>query len=289
MRSSAAPVHVDLSTPLSDVTFVVIDLETTGTVPGQSHIIEVGAAKYRGGGCLGTFQTLVNPGCPVPTFVVVLTGITEALLVPAEPIEEVLPALLEFVGDAVLVGHNLGFDTSFLDAALAAAGRPTLGQVRMDTLALARRLLGGEVPDRRLSTLAGFFRTATEPTHRALDDALATGEVFHALLDRAAGLGVLTLGDLLAQAREPWLRRHARVAQIYAYLKLTTAQRLRRLLSGAGRCRLDGRSEAPLRPLRRHRSHRRRGTDHDAPPTDQRALAGVGARRGGGRRGAHPA
>jgi DNA polymerase III subunit epsilon len=220
MRPSAAPPESDLGAPLSDVTFVVIDLETTGTTPGQSQIIEVGAARYRGGECLGTFQTLVNPGCPVPTFVVVLTGITEALLLRAEPIEDVLPALLEFVGDSVLVGHNLGFDTSFLDAALAAAGRPALGQVRVDTLALARRLLAGEVPDRRLSTLAGFFRTATEPTHRALDDALATGEVFHALLHRAAGLGVLTLGDLLAHTCEPqfpghsWARRAPRRASV---------------------------------------------------------------------------
>jgi DNA polymerase-3 subunit epsilon len=223
MRSPAAPPESALGTPLSEVTFVAIDLETTGTTPGQNHIIEIGAARYRGGECLGTFQTLVNPGCPVPTFVVVLTGITEALLLPAAPIGEVLPALLEFVGDAVLVGHNLGFDTSFLDAALAATGRPALGQLRVDTLALARRLLAGEVPDRRLCTLAGFFRTGTEPTHRALDDALATAEVFHGLVDRAAGLGALTLGDLvaLARPREPWLHRHVRIRRVYAYLRLT--------------------------------------------------------------------
>src|SRR6266540_1279821 len=109
-----------LDTPLSDVTFVVIDLETTGTVPGESRIIEVAAAKYRGGECLGTFQTLVNPGCGVPPFIVALTGITEALVVPAPSIDEVLPTLLEFIGGAVLVGHNLRFDTAFLDADLIA-------------------------------------------------------------------------------------------------------------------------------------------------------------------------
>jgi DNA polymerase-3 subunit epsilon len=190
-------------TPLSDVTFVVLDLETTGTVPGQSRILEVAAAKYRGGECLGTFQTLVNPGCGVPPFIVALTGITEALVVPAPTIDEVLPTLLEFIGGAVLVGHNLRFDTSFLDADLIARGWPRLANARVDTLTLARRLIRDEVPDCRLATLAARFRTAVRPTHRALDDVLATAEVLHGLFERAAGFGVLALDDLLGMPSNP--------------------------------------------------------------------------------------
>ena len=192
-----------LDTPLSDVTFVVLDLETTGTVPGQSRIIEVAAAKFRGGECLGTFQTLVNPGCGLPPFIVALTGITEALVVPAPTIDEVLPTLLEFIGGAVLVGHNLRFDTSFLDADLIARGRPRLANARVDTLTLARRLIRDEVPDCRLATLAARFRTVVRPTHRALDDVLATAEVLHALFERAAGYGVLALDDLLGLPSSP--------------------------------------------------------------------------------------
>ena len=192
-----------LDSPLSDVTFVVIDLETTGTVPGQSRILEVAAAKFRGGECLGTFQTLVNPGCGVPPFIVALTGITEALVVPAPPIDEVLPTLLEFIGGAVLVGHNLRFDTSFLDADLLASGRPRLANARVDTLTLARRLIRDEVPDCRLATLAARFRTEVRPTHRALDDVLATAEVLHGLFERAAGFGVLALDDLLGLPASP--------------------------------------------------------------------------------------
>jgi len=192
-----------LDTPLSDVTFVVVDLETTGTVPGESRIIEVAAAKYRGGECLGTFQTLVNPGCGLPPFIVALTGITEALVVPAPTIDEVLPTLLEFIGGAVLVGHNLRFDTAFLDADLLARGRPRLANARVDTLTLARRLVRDEVADCRLATLAARFRTATVPTHRALDDVLATAEVLHALFERAAGFGVLALDDLLSLPSSP--------------------------------------------------------------------------------------
>jgi DNA polymerase-3 subunit epsilon len=181
----------------------VIDLETTGTVPGESRILEVAAAKYRGGECLGTFQTLVNPGCGLPPFIVALTGITEALVVPAPAIDEVLPSLLEFIGGSVLVGHNLRFDTSFLDADLIARGRPRLANARVDTLTLARRLVRDEVPDCRLSTLAARFRTVVRPTHRALDDVLATAEVLHALFERAAGFGVLALDDLLALPSSP--------------------------------------------------------------------------------------
>src|SRR4051794_9286672 len=193
----------DPATPLSEVTFVVIDLETTGTVPGQSRIIEVAAAKYRGGECLGTFQTLVNPGCGLPPFIVALTGITEAVVVPAPAIDEVLPSLLEFVAGAVLVGHTLRFDPSFLDADLVARGRPRLSNPRVDTLTLARRLVRDEVPDCRLATLAARFHTVTRPTHRALDDVLATAEVLHALFERAAGFGVLALDDLLALPSSP--------------------------------------------------------------------------------------
>jgi DNA polymerase-3 subunit epsilon len=185
------------------VTFVVVDLETTGTVPGQSRIIEVAAAKYRGGECLGTFSTLVNPGCGLPPFIVALTGITESLVLPAPTIDEVLPSLLEFIGGAVLVGHNLRFDTSFLDADLIARGRARLPNRRVDTLTLARRLVRDEVPDCRLATLAARFRTATAPTHRALDDVLATADVLHALFERAAGFGVLALDDLLALPSNP--------------------------------------------------------------------------------------
>jgi DNA polymerase-3 subunit epsilon len=192
---------VDLATPLHEVTFVVLDLETTGGAPGYDRITEIGAIKYRAGECLGTFETLVNPGVPIPPFVTVLTGITEAMVLPAPPIDEVLPALLEFIGDAVLVGHNFRFDTAFLDAALLRRGDDPLDHVRVDTLPLARRLLHDDVPDHRLATVAQHLGVPTVPCHRAFDDAAATAEVLHALLERAGTLGVLGLDDLLAVPR----------------------------------------------------------------------------------------
>src|SRR3954470_10546590 len=96
----------DLGTPLSDVTFCVIDLETTGSNPADDVITEIGAVKLRGGECLGTLQTLVNPGRAIPPTITVLTGITEAMVTRAPRIETVLGTLVDFVGDAVIVAHN---------------------------------------------------------------------------------------------------------------------------------------------------------------------------------------
>lgn len=216
----------DLGTPLSDVTFVVLDLETTGGSPTQCSITEIGAVKYRGGECLGTFQTLVNPGSPIPPDIVYLTGITDAMVVPAPRVEAVLPQLLEFTRDAVIVGHNVRFDVGFLQENLRRFGYPKLTNKVVDTCALARRLVRDEVPNCTLATLSRYFRTAADPCHRALADAKATAEVLHALLERAGTLGVLALDDLLAlpttaahpqAAKLPWVARLPRAPGVYIF------------------------------------------------------------------------
>src|SRR5688500_7619445 len=115
-----------MGTPLVDVTFVVVDLETTGASLADCGVTEIGAVKLRGGECLGTFQTLVNPGLLIPPQITYLTGITQAMVLPAPRIGTVLPSFLEFCRDAVVVGHTVRFDLGFLNASLAAAGRPRL-------------------------------------------------------------------------------------------------------------------------------------------------------------------
>src|SRR5947207_4346349 len=187
----------DLGVPLSETTFCIVDVETTGGSALDGAITEVGAVKLRGGECLGTLQTLVNPGMAIPPEITVLTGITEAMVLPAPRMDEVLPSFLEFLGDAVIVGHNVRYDIGFLNAELARAGRPRLTNQFVDTCSLARRLVRDEVPDCRLGTLASRLRLGHRPTHRALDDALATGDLLHVLLERAGSLGVLGLDDLL--------------------------------------------------------------------------------------------
>ncbi|HZN18458.1 MAG TPA: DEDD exonuclease domain-containing protein [Micromonosporaceae bacterium] len=193
---SDAALHPGL--PLHEVTFVVVDLETTGGSPQECGITEVGAVKVRGGELLGELATLVNPGERVPAFITVLTGITDAMLAPAPPVASVLPALLEFARGSVLVAHNAPYDVGFLRAACTRHGYPWPNPRVLDTAALARRvLLPEEVPNRKLSTLAAYFRTPRQPCHRALADAQATVDVLHALIGRLGGHGVLTLGDAL--------------------------------------------------------------------------------------------
>ncbi|MBS1837525.1 MAG: hypothetical protein JST64_07490, partial [Actinobacteria bacterium] len=131
----------DLGLPLVDTTFVVIDLETTGASPRTDAITEIGAVKVRGGEVLGTFGTLVDPGRSIPPTITVLTGITEAMVARAPRIGDVLPSLVEFLGDGVIVGHNVRFDVGFLRAALERDGRADLGSPTVDTVALSRRLL----------------------------------------------------------------------------------------------------------------------------------------------------
>jgi DNA polymerase III subunit epsilon len=188
----------DLRTPLIDVEFAVIDLETTGGSPANDRITEVGVVKVRGGQVTGTFHTLVNPRMPIPPMITALTGITDTMVAACEPIQVVLPCLLEFLGEAVLVAHNAPFDTRFLQAALQEHSYPRLASRVVCTARLARVLLPrDEVPNVKLATLARYLRASTQPCHRAFTDATATVDVLHALLERAAGFGVLTLADLL--------------------------------------------------------------------------------------------
>ena len=201
----------DLGTPLSEVTFCVVDLETTGGSAEHCAITEVGAIKVRGGECLGTFQTLVNPGMPIPPEITVLTGITQAMVMPAPRIEPVLAAFDEFSAGTVIVGHNVRFDLGFLAAARRASGWAAMSNPWVDTCALARRLVRDEVPNCRLSTLASRFRLDHQPSHRALDDALATADLLHLLLERAAAFGVLGLDDLLALPR---INAHPQAAKL---------------------------------------------------------------------------
>ncbi|MFN2624682.1 MAG: DEDD exonuclease domain-containing protein, partial [Mycobacteriales bacterium] len=187
----------ELGTPLRETTFVVVDLETTGGSHLTCGITEIGAVKVCGGEVLGTFQTLVNPGAPIPAFIAVLTGITDAMVNAAPRIESVLPAFLEFARGAVLVAHNAPFDVGFLKAACLRAGHEWPGFASVDTARLARRVLTrDESPNCRLDSLARLFHAAVMPCHRALADAQATVDVLHGLFGRLGSLGVHSLEEL---------------------------------------------------------------------------------------------
>jgi DNA polymerase-3 subunit epsilon len=188
----------ELGRPLRDLTFCVVDLETTGgSASGGSMITEIGAVKVRGGEVLGEFQTLVNPHTEIPAFIAVLTGISNHMVSDAPPIESALPAFLEFAAGCVLVAHNAPFDVGFLQHFARQQGRSWPRFEVLDTAKLARRVITrDDAPNCKLSSLARVFNSATTPNHRALSDARATVDVLHGLMERLGGLGVHTLEEL---------------------------------------------------------------------------------------------
>src|SRR5262249_28198075 len=142
--------------------------------------------------------------------VVALPGISDAMVAAAPPLGRVLPAFLAFARGCVLTAHNAPFDVGFLTAACQACNLPWPDFPVVDTVELARRVLGeDEVPDCKLSTLAAFFGARTPPRHRALADALATADVLMGLLPRLPAAGVSTLAqmsamDLTRRPSAPW-------------------------------------------------------------------------------------
>jgi DNA polymerase-3 subunit epsilon len=208
----------ELGRALRDITFCVVDLETTGgSAAGGSMITEIGAVKVRGGEVLGEFQTLVNPHRAIPPFIAVLTGISDAMVAGAPPIEQVLPQFLEFAAGCVLVAHNAPFDVGFLKHFAAEQGRPWPRFEVLDTAVLARRVVTREeTPNCKLASLARLFGAGTVPNHRALSDARATVDVLHGLIARLGNLGVHTLEELqtftsrvtTAQRRKRHLAEH---------------------------------------------------------------------------------
>ena len=180
---------------LVETTFAVLDLETSGGSPRLgAGITEIGVVKVKGGQVLGTFQSFVDPGHSLPVFITQLTGISDEMLISAPFIDEILPTLFDFLGSAnetVVVAHNSPFDLSFLKAAAKAHEMDWPDYLTVDTARLARAVLDrDEVINCKLSTLADFFGATTSPNHRALEDAMATVDVLHGLIERLAGFDV---------------------------------------------------------------------------------------------------
>ena len=180
------------SLALDEASYVVFDLETTGSSAGKGGAItELGALKVVRGEVVEEFATLVNPDRKIEPFVARLTGITDRMVADAPPISEVMPLFERFVEGSVLVGHNVHFDCSFVHA--AREGLPLPNPV-LDTLKLARCLVPG-LGRYRLSSLASHFGVRAMPNHRALSDAAATAGVFLKLLKLLRSAGVRSVGE----------------------------------------------------------------------------------------------
>lgn len=185
---------------LDEAEFVVFDLETTGLSAERNRICEIGAVRVKALELVDSFQSLVNPGQPLPDPIARLTGLREQELRRAPPVASVVRRFLAFAGDDLLVAHNARFDQRFLERQLDLLHGRRLSEPPLCTAALARRLLEGRVRRVGLASLAHFFGVGTQPCHRALPDAEATAEVLVCLIGLAQELGARRLSELRALA-----------------------------------------------------------------------------------------
>jgi len=183
--------------PLDEVPFAVVDVETTGGSPTCAVLTEVAVATFVGWECIDVYDQLIDPGIPIPAFITELTGISDATVAGAPPIGDVVPTIRHQLAGRVIVGHNLPFDISFLNAAFVGSGYPVVDQIQVDTLVLARRLVDRPVANFRLGTLADALSLAHRPAHRALADVLATADLLQHLLLRLATTGLDRLPQLV--------------------------------------------------------------------------------------------
>lgn len=160
--------------------YVVLDIETTGTHPIRNEIIEIGAVYVENGEVVKTFNEMICPNEPISEYITGITGIDDAMVADAQPIEVVLPKFLEFCKDAPLVGHNIIlFDYRMLKAKAVALGFE-FDRLGVDTLIISRAMLK-ELPSRKLGALCEYYHINLENAHRAFDDAYATYELYRHL------------------------------------------------------------------------------------------------------------
>lgn len=166
---------------MSNLNATVIDLEMTGLNARTEKIIEIGAGKIRDGKVVDTYEILLNPGRKLDEKTVQITGITDEMLIGRPTFTQIKNDFLEFIGEDILLGHNVIFDYSFLKKAIInESPKGTRFEKKgIDTLKIARRFLPGE-QKKQLTTLCEYYGIEYH-AHRALDDALATFQLYEVL------------------------------------------------------------------------------------------------------------
>lgn len=185
-----------------EVSFTIIDIETTGLSKHNDKITEIAAARFRDGELVESFQTLVNPQIRIPSFITKLTGIDNELVKDAPTIDRVLPSFLDFLGDDVFVAHNATFDYGFLEHNLKLHLGKGISNERLCTRKLANRLLP-ELPRKRLKDLCECFDVTNSQAHRALADVHATAEVFSNFVKMLDEKGMRQVNEIIEFERKP--------------------------------------------------------------------------------------
>ena len=173
---------VDLSEiELKDLEYTVIDFETTGTAAKTGRAIDIGMVKISKGKITDYYQSLINPDCYIPQYITEITGITNLDVANAPFFEDIVTSIIDFIGDSVLVAHNMNFDDSFLTEELRRTGHDSIENIRLCTLKLARRMYP-ELPSKSLGNLVKKFRIRHRDVHRGLGDATVTAKLFLRIL-----------------------------------------------------------------------------------------------------------
>ena len=149
--------------------YVVIDLETTGLSPDWDRIIEIGAIKVENGSIIDTFQHLVYPGGEISSFIEQLTGITNEMLAGQPYIDDVLPLFDKFVGDSIVMGHNVNFDINFLYEDYENVFDRPFSNDFIDTMRISRKLYP-DLEHHRLIDVIFHLKVTGSDLHRALND-----------------------------------------------------------------------------------------------------------------------
>ncbi len=179
---------------------VVFDIETTGLSVATCRITEIGAVRVRGGEVIDRFQSFVNPGVPIPPFIVEKTGITDEMVKDALPISEVLKDFLAFIGDALLIAHNANFDVGFIRAAAEECGYP-FHNPYLDTLSLSR-YLNPKLGKHTLDSVADHYKLGDFNHHRAIDDAEMLSKIYIKMGEQLLDEGVRTFPELTAAMQD---------------------------------------------------------------------------------------
>jgi DNA polymerase III epsilon subunit family exonuclease len=180
--------------------FVALDVETTGLKPSRQRVIEIAIVRYRDGQAKRSFETLLNPERGIPEFITRLTTITNEHVREAPTFAQVADEIVEFIGDSLIIGHNVGFDIGFLNAELGRVDRQPLINERLDTMGMAVRFLRS-LRKPSLDRVADAVGLSPRRVHRAGGDARLTAEVAFRLVQEARRQGVTTLDQMKASAR----------------------------------------------------------------------------------------
>ena len=212
-------VYNEVEMDLSEATYVVFDVETTGLSAIYNDLIQVAASKMYKGNIVAEFDEFINPGHPLSAFTTELTGITDEHVKNAKPLVQVLKEFQEFCKDTVLVAHNATFDVGFMNANYERHGLPRITQPVIDTLEFARNLYP-EYKRHGLGPLTKRFGVALEHHHMANYDAEATGRLLFIFIKEVAEKhGVTDLARLNLDLISPDSYKKARVKHTTIYVK----------------------------------------------------------------------